>query len=308
VETAELVFPLVPRTRLQGLPFGGLPSWRRGLGSDLAGSRPYRPGDDIALIDWASSARLSAVQGRDEFVVREFHAAEAPRVVIVADRRPAMALYPPGLPFLRKKEALQVSATMISVSTAAARGLLGYVDFGDGDAGKPFWVAPRSRAETWQIEERIASDEFRAPENTLELAVEWLVRERHALSRGSFVFVVSDFLAGPPLESWLVAVEHGWDVVAVVVQDPVWEQSFPELPGLVLPLADPATGRSRAVRLSRAEARARRERNECRLASLMDDLAGLGLDAIVLGVSDPPTVNRLFEMWAEERAYAGGHA
>ncbi len=306
--TAELVFPLIPRTRLQGLPFGGLPSWRRGLGSDLAGSRPYRPGDDIDLIDWAGSARLSAARGRDEFLVREYHAEEAPRVVVVADRRPAMALYPPELPFLRKDEALHVATAMIAASTAAARGLLGYLDFASGDPAEPFWVAPRSRAESLEIEERQRSDEFQAPEGSLELAVEWLVRERRALPRGSFVFVVSDFLAGPPLESWLVAVEHGWDVVAVIVQDPVWEQSFPELAGLVVSLVDPVGGRSQPVRLTSAEVRASRARNERRLLSLRADLAGLGVDTILVSTSEPLALNRLFRTWAEERLYSGGHA
>ena len=28
-------------------------------------------------------------------------------------------------------------------------------------------------------------------------------------------------------ETWLTAVEHLWDVIPVVIQDPVWEQSFP---------------------------------------------------------------------------------
>src|SRR3989440_6296171 len=105
----EVVFPLTPRRRLIGLSFGGMRSARRGLGSDVAGSRPYRPGDDVDDIDWASSARLSAARGSDEFVVREHFAEEAPRVVVVADRRPAMALYPPELPFLRKDEALRVA-------------------------------------------------------------------------------------------------------------------------------------------------------------------------------------------------------
>ena len=45
-------FPLIPRRRVLGLPFGGLHSLRRGLGSDVAGSRPYQPGDDIDKIDW----------------------------------------------------------------------------------------------------------------------------------------------------------------------------------------------------------------------------------------------------------------
>ena len=49
-------------------------------------------------IDWAASARLSAARSEDAFIVRERFADESPRVVIVADRRPAMALCPPGLP------------------------------------------------------------------------------------------------------------------------------------------------------------------------------------------------------------------
>jgi uncharacterized protein (DUF58 family) len=52
----EVVFPLTPRRRLIGLSFGGMRSARRGTGSDVAGSRPYRPGDDIDNIDWAASA------------------------------------------------------------------------------------------------------------------------------------------------------------------------------------------------------------------------------------------------------------
>jgi uncharacterized protein (DUF58 family) len=308
VAATELVFPLIPRTRLQGLPFGGLPSWRRGLGSDIAGSRPYRPGDDIDDIDWASSARLSAARGSDEFVVREHYAEEAPRVVVIADRRPAMALYPEGLPFLRKAETLRCATTLVANSTAAARGLLGYVDFGDGDPNDPFWLAPRTDADLWLLEAHDLSERFDAPEDTVELGFEWLVRLRRALPPGSFVFVLSDFVAGPPPEAWLVAVEHGWDVVPVVIQDPVWEQSFPDVPGLVLPVSDAATGAFLPARLSRREVAERRERNEQRLAGLLDELVGLGLEPVVLGTSEPAEIHRRFSEWAEERMYEGGHA
>ena len=41
-------FPLIPRRRVLGLAFGGLRSVRRGAGSDVAASRPYRPGDDVS--------------------------------------------------------------------------------------------------------------------------------------------------------------------------------------------------------------------------------------------------------------------
>ena len=64
-------FPLIPRRRVLGLPFGGLHSARRGTGADVAGSRPYRPGDDVKRIDWYASARLSLARGSDEFVVRD---------------------------------------------------------------------------------------------------------------------------------------------------------------------------------------------------------------------------------------------
>src|SRR5438105_15904492 len=102
------VFTLVPRRRLIGLSFGGMHSARRGLGSGVAGSRPYRPGDDVDAIDWPASARLSSARGTDEFIVRERFADEAPRVIVVSDRRPQMALFPAPLPWLRKDEAMKV--------------------------------------------------------------------------------------------------------------------------------------------------------------------------------------------------------
>ena len=80
---------------------------------------------------------------------------------------------------------------------------------------------------------------------------------------GSFVFVLSDFLDAPSRETWLTAVEHLWDVVPVVIQDPTWEQSFPDVSGIVVPLRDRAH-RARDARPAdeegggRAEARSTR--------------------------------------------------
>ena len=106
-------FPLIPRHRL-GLAFGTMHGARRGLGLDIAGARPYRPGDDVSAIDWAASARLSAATDRDEFLVRERFADEASRVVALCDRRAAMALYPPGLPWLRKPDAMHIALDLIA--------------------------------------------------------------------------------------------------------------------------------------------------------------------------------------------------
>ena len=85
------------------------------------------------------------------------------------------------------------------------------------------------------------------------------------VTAGSFVFVLSDFLDAPSRETWLTAVEHLWDVVPVVIQDPTWEQSFPDVSGIVVPLRDPRTGRVTHVRLTRKEAAARKRAHEERL-------------------------------------------
>jgi len=112
-------------------------SVRRGAGSDVAGSRPYRPGDDAHAIDWAASARLSSAHGSDEFIVREYLAEEAPRVVVLSDRRPAMSLFPRPLPWLDKPEAMRQAAGLIVEETLAAGGFFGYLDLG-GDEEQ--WV------------------------------------------------------------------------------------------------------------------------------------------------------------------------
>src|SRR3982751_731278 len=148
----DVVFPLTPRRRLIGLSFGGMRSARRGTGSDVAGSRVYRPGDDIDTIDWAASARLSAARGTDEFIVRERFAEEAPRVVIVCDRRPEMALFPAGFPWLSKPAAMREAGSLIADSTLRARGLIGYLDYATMEppdtavhADEPFWRPPTSQ-------------------------------------------------------------------------------------------------------------------------------------------------------------------
>jgi len=102
-------------------------SLRRGSGTDVAGSRPYRPGDDMDSIDWAASARLSTARGADEFVVRERFAEEAPKIVIVCDRRPEMACYGPPLPWLDKPKAMRTVVELVLASAGVAGGFVGAV-------------------------------------------------------------------------------------------------------------------------------------------------------------------------------------
>jgi uncharacterized protein (DUF58 family) len=295
-------FPLIPRRRVLGLPFGGLHSMRRGLGSDVASSRPYEPGDDVDKIDWAASARLSLARGSEEFVVREHFAEEAPRVVVLADRRPSMSIFAPELPWLCKPEAIRQATDVIGASAVAARGLLGYLDEGGGDT---HWRPPRS---SHALASSDVERPFDAPEDTLARSLQYLAEQRRDLPAGTFVFVVSDFLEQPSKDEWLWALERRWEIVPVVVQDPVWEQSFPDVGGAVVPLADPASGRVDLVRITAAEASSRRGENESRLASLLFELRALDLDPVLVSSHDHRDVVLSFLGWADQRLFTRGRA
>ena len=293
MRATEATFPLVPRHRLAGLSFGALRSARRGRGSDVAGSRPYRRGDDFHAIDWAASARLSLARGADEFVVRERYAEEAPRVVVVCDRRPAMSFFSAALPWLSKPAAISAATALIADSAVAARGFVGYLDYADGE---PYWRPPRSERELAEMEER---SRYRAPEDNLTRALAHLAEVRRQVPAGSFLFVLSDFLTSPSDETWTDVLERRWELVPVVIQDPVWEQSFPDVGEIVVPFADPASGRTRLVRLSAREALERRQANERRLDQLLTGFRTLRLEPVLLSSSDRDDVLRQFVAWSE---------
>ena len=154
----------------------------------------------------------------------------------------------------------------------------------------------------WLVPERLGeATPFDAPEDNLEQALTFLGGLRSDLPPGTFVFVLSDFLVSPPADPWVEALAHGWDVVPVVIQDPVWEQSFPAVGGVTLPLADPRSGRIALVRLTSRQAARRRDANEERKRRLLAELESLGLDPVVLGTSDPHAIDRALIAWAELR-------
>lgn len=283
----------MPRRRLTGLPFGDLPGRRRGHGTEVIGSRLYEPGDPVATIDWFASARLSSARGGDEFVVRDRAADEAPRVTLVLDRRPAMGLYPPPLPWLSKREAQRQATIAIGASASAARADIAALDFADGEA---WWLPPGRRDRAWLVTERAGEARFDAPEDSIALSLEFLAQRRTDMPGGTFVFVLSDFLARPPVDAWVTALAHGWDVVPVVIQDPVWERSWPEVAGIGVPVDGAGLVRSgrRGVARLRAE-------HQARYAEIVAELESLGLPPIELDASDPQAVDDAFLMWAEER-------
>jgi uncharacterized protein (DUF58 family) len=287
-------FPLVPRRRLRSFELGSARSMQRGLGSEVAGIRPYEPGDDVRRIDWAASARLSAASGADEFLVREHDADLSPRVVAVVDRRPGMLLYPS--PWLAKGDVVRRATRLIVQSARHERALAGVLELRRGELA---WSAPAARRRGREDE----GNELVLPAagDELTAALELLLTRR-GVPAGTFVFLLSDFLVPPAQEALLAALGRPLDLVPVVVQDPTWEASFPtEVGGLVVPLTDPQTGVAADVRVSRAEARRRRRAHEERHHALVDTFAALGLDPVSLERSDPPSILAAFLAWSESR-------
>jgi len=290
-------FPLIPRRRVLGLAFGGLHSARRGHGSDVAASRPYRPGDDVGKIDWPASARLSLARGTDEFIVREHFAEEAPRVVVLSDRRPSMALFGEEWPWLHKPAAIRQAVRLIGDSAVAARGLLGYFDEGEAT---PFWHPPRSEGELGRLN---LERPFGAPQDTVVRGLQHLIEQRRDLPAGTFVFVLSDFLVEPDRDDWLWALERRWEIVPVVIQDPVWEQGFPDVAGAVIPFEQVGL-----VRLSAGDVERRREENEERRRNLLNELRALDLDPVLISSHEPRDVLFSFLTWADQRLFTRGRA
>ena len=188
--------------------------------------------------------------------MRERFADEMPAVVIVVDRRPEMALYPPDLPWLHKHAALHAVARVLVASALNQRSLVAYLDYAAhraAEAGEPFWEPPRAQASVWRAGLRGAA---RAATSTDDVR-----RARGQRRRGHS----SSFApCGAPCRSAASSSSSrtssrrlrrsvgargrcGWDVVPVIVQDPTWEQSFPHIDGVLVALAD-AHGDDRAAR------------------------------------------------------------
>lgn len=278
-----------------GLAFGGVRSVRRGVGYDVASTREYRPGDDVGWMDWAASARLSAARGTDEFIIRERFADEAPRVVVLCDRRPSMSIRSSELRPLDKPRSLLTAVELIGASARAARSLTGYLDFADGEA---FWRPPRTEA---RAEPGAYDRPFAAPADTVSRGLEFLGEHRRELPMQAFVFVVSDFVVPPALRLWQRALEHRWEVVPVIVQDPVWERTFPDVGGVAIPYADPQTGRVFPVYMTKREASRLRDAHEARWEQLVRGFRSLALEPVAIHSHDVGEMLAAFLRWADIR-------
>jgi hypothetical protein len=92
----------------------------------------------------------------------------------------------------------------------------------------------------------------------------------------------------------------------VIIQDPIWEQSFPEVGGMVVPFVDPDSGDVSLVRFSEEEVEERRAQNETRLVDLLRSLRALDMDPLVVSSHEARDVAFSFLSWADNRLFTRG--
>jgi len=217
-----------------------------------------------------------------------------------------MLLSAPELPWLQKAEAARIAREIIDASVTEARGLIGSLEFATA-ADTVGWSPPASGG-SHELEEHVVP---RAPgeQPTIGVAgaLEFLALHRRAVPSACFVFILSDFLAPPSLETWEDALDRGWEVVPVVIQDPVWEHSFPDIDGILVPLRA-STGGTRLVRLRRGESADRRESHEERRRLLLSGLGSLGIEPVLVSSSAIDAIFESFASWSAERQSASSPA
>jgi uncharacterized protein (DUF58 family) len=257
---------LVITRRLDGLLHGQYLGLLPGAGSELAGSREYRPGEDeVRRMDWAVTARTTVPH------VREVDADRELTTWLLADATPSMDF---GTAEIEKRELAVAATAAVGFLTAGSGNKLGAHVLGSETVPPG---ADRRVAGTRRDDQRQVSGVRRFPARTGRTHLLGLLRTllttprggegaqppalvdaiaglRRAAPRRGLVVVVSDFLDGLPetddpeaRPAWeeelrRVAVRH--QVLAVEVADPR-ELELPDV-GLIT-LVDPESGRRREV-------------------------------------------------------------
>ncbi|MGW4944873.1 DUF58 domain-containing protein [Actinoplanes sp. NPDC004185] len=235
---------LMVTRRLDGMLHGSYLGLLPGIGSEPAGSREYRPGEDeVRRMDWAVTARTAVAHVRQVDADREL------ATWVLVDATASMDF---GTAEFEKRELAVASVAAVGFLTTGAGNRLGAHLLGpDGVRRFParggrnhllgmlrtLLAVPRSAPVTEQV--------------PLAEAIDGLHR---AVNRRGLAVVVSDFLdgldedgLGPGAPTWeqplrRLAARH--QVLAVQIRDPR-EQELPDV-GL-LTLVDPETGRRREV-------------------------------------------------------------
>ena len=257
--------------RIRGLLPGEYRAHDLGGGTELAGVRPYEPGDDVRRIDWNVTARTTVPHVRVHVPERALTA------WLLLDVSPSMTF---GTADRRKADVAEGVAMAIGHLATQRGNRLGIVTFGGSRdrltppaAGRQglLGLLLASRVET--VEEGVGET---SPARALRLA-------NAAAPRGGLVVLVTDFRGPRDWARPLAALAARHQVLAVEIRDPR-EGALADVGELTL--VDAETGRevrvdtsSRRLRERFAEAAARDR------ASVAAELRRIGVDHLALSTA-----------------------
>ncbi|MFE9690394.1 DUF58 domain-containing protein [Micromonospora sp. NPDC005806] len=232
--------------RLDGLLHGQYRGLLPGPGSEVAGSREYRPGEDeVRRMDWAVTARTAVPH------VREVDADRELTTWLLVDASPSMEY---GTATLDKRELAVAAVAAVGFLTAGAGNRLGAQVLAPGGVRR--FPARGGRTHLLGLLRALLAAPRSDPGPGAVVApptlVDGLAGVQRMATRRGLVVVVSDFLDGLPDDpdaapSWETALRRltiRHQVLAVEVTDPR-ELELPDV-GLIT-LVDPETGRRREV-------------------------------------------------------------
>ncbi len=259
--------------RVQGLLAGDYRSSLLGPGTELAMIRPYVPGDDVRLIDWAVTARTGEPHVRVQL---------AERVLVtwlVLDTSPSMLF---GTADRRKADLAEGVAIAFGHLSTRRGNRLGVLTFGDG---ADRWLPVRQGrigllGLLATLRDQPGAQPGRVGATSLGEAAS---RTAAAARQRSLVAIVSDFRGPRDWHKPMLQLAARHDVVAVEIRDPR-EQHLVNAGELWL--IDAETGRHVRVDTRSARLRARfAEAAEAERRDLASALSSLGVRHTVLTTS-----------------------
>lgn len=279
--------------RLDGLLRGEYAGLLPGAGSELAGSREYRPGEDeVRRMDWAVTARTDIPHIRETVTEHELS------THVLVDATPSMDF---GTVELEKRELAVAAVAAIGFLTAGAGNRLGAGIL--TSEGVRRYPARAGRVHLIGLLRKLLALP-RAQEGQ-QVPLADAIRGLHrALRRRALVVIVSDFLDESDWAREMRRLGTQHQVIAIEVTDPR-EMELPDV-GL-LTVVDPETGRKREIATG---SRALRERYaaaaaEQRLA-VQQGLRSAGAAHVALSTGRDWVADIVRHVHAQRRLALGG--
>lgn len=252
--------------RVDGSLHGNYQGITPGHGSEPGESRVYQPGDDVRRIDWNVTARTQETYVRDQIADRDLEG------WLVVDASAAMRF---GTDKVEKAQIALAAAACIGFLTVRNKNRIGAVLV----AGPHIKVMP-PRAGRDQVRAVLAN--VASPPESEHLGRSDLAgaidRVARLSRRRGFVTVVADF-AGTDWADPLTRLGMRHDLLAIPVHD-ARERDVPPI-GLVS-MTDPATGRTREVRVTHDVQRRFADASAAQVRRQLDELRRAGADVIEL--------------------------